>query len=102
MAKAKFEPWQVQLTRESSSFAYGITSGSTDNSGSLVITHSLVSAPRTVIANQVFTGQSVAGANYTITVVNMNSSGSTLRFYGTGSGLIANSTGVTASWAAWC
>lgn len=100
MPRAKFQP-QQQYDATQLTFAYGLASGSTDNSGSLVITHSMVSAPRVVVANSVFMGQSVATAQYSITVVNTNATGSTLRFYGTGSGLIANSTAVTASWAAW-
>jgi len=100
MPRAKFQPYQ-QYDFQTAIFAKGVTSGTTDNSGSLVVTHSLASAPTTVIANPVFEGQSVATAQYSITVVNRNASGSTLRFYGTGSGLVANGTAVTASWVAW-
>lgn len=100
MPRAKFQPYQ-QYDGQNAVFAYGRTAGTTDNSGSLVVTHSLSAAPAVVIANSVQTGLSVATAQYTITVVNTNQTGSTLRFYGTGSGLIANSTAVTASWAAW-
>lgn len=100
MPRAKFETDQQYAVRNSSLFAFGLATGTTDNSGSLVITHSLASAPRAVVANSVFEGQSVAGAQYSITVVNRAASGSTLRFYGTGSGLIAASTAVSASWIA--
>lgn len=99
MPRQKFQPHE-QYDQQTAIFAYGITSGSTDNSGSLVITHSLAAAPRTVIANSIFQGTSVATPQYSITVVNMNQTGSTLRFYGTGSGLV-NAAAVTASWAAW-
>lgn len=101
MPRSKFETDQQFYTRNSALFAYGTTSGSTDNSGSIVVSYTLASAPRAIIANSVFTGQSVAQPQYSITIANMNSTGSTLRFYGTGSGLVAASTGVTASWAAW-
>lgn len=101
MPRTKFETDQQFFNRTANIFARGLTAGTTDNSGSLVVTHSLASAPTTIIANSVFEGASVAGAQYSITVVNRNASGSTLRFYGTGSGLVANGTAVTASWAAW-
>lgn len=101
MARAKFETDQQFLNRTANLFAKGLTSGTTDNSGSLVVTHSLASAPTIVLANSVFEGVSVTAAQYSITVVNRNASGSTLRFYGTGSGVVANGTAVTASWAAW-
>jgi len=99
--RSKFETDQQYAQRNLAIFANGITSGSTDNSGSLVITHSLSDAPRTVIANSVFKGQAGATNQYYITVANTNATGSTLRFFGTGSGYIAASIGVTASWAAW-
>jgi hypothetical protein len=99
MPRTKFETDQ-QFAEKNSIFEYGRTNGTTDNSGSLVITHSLSSAPTTVIANSVFLGASVSTPQYSITVVNMNASGSTLRFYGTGSSFAA-SANVTASWAAW-
>lgn len=101
MPRTKFETDQQYSTRNESLFAFGLTSGSTDNSGSLTITHSLARAPRVVVANSVFDGSSVATPQYSITVVNRNASGSTLRFYGTGSGLVAASTNVTASWVAY-
>lgn len=98
MPRAKFETDQQYALRNSALTARGQTSGTTDNSGSLVINYYLASEPTTVLANSVFRGQSVAQAQYSITVVNMSSTGSTLRFYGTGSGLVAASTPVTASW----
>jgi len=100
-ARAKFETDQQYAVRNNALFAHGVSSGSTDNSGSLVITYSLASTPRTVIANSVYLGQTNNLPQYSITVTNMNATGSTLRFYGTGSGFIGNATGVTASWAAW-
>jgi hypothetical protein len=99
MSRSRIETDQ-QYEQKNSVFEYGRTSGTTDNSGSLVITHSLSTAPTTVIANSVFLGASVSTSQYSITVVNMNASGSTLRFYGTGSSFAA-SANVTASWAAW-
>lgn len=99
--RSKFETDQQYAQRNLATFASGISSGSTDNSGSLVITHSLAAAPRTVIANSVFMGQTAATNQYYITVANTNATGSTLRFFGTGSGLLPASIGVTASWAAW-
>lgn len=98
MPRAKFETDQQYAARNLATTARGQTSGTTDNSGSLVINYYLASEPTTVIANPVFRGQSVSQPQYSITVVNMNATGSTLRFYGTGSGLIAASTAVTASW----
>jgi len=100
MPRAKFQPYQ-QFDYQTAVFAKGLTSGSTDNSGSIVITHSLISAPSVVIANSVNYGSSTTTPQYSITVVNTNASGSTLRFYATGSGFVPASTGVTASWAAW-
>lgn len=100
-SRSKFETDQQYTQRNLLTFANGLTSGSTDNSGSLVINYTLSDAPRTVIANSVFKGQAGATNQYYITIANTNATGSTLRFFGTGSGYIAASIGVTASWAAW-
>lgn len=101
MPRSRIETDQQYAVRNLSTTARGLTSGTTDNSGSLVINYNLVDTPNVVIANPVFRGQSVTVPQYSITVVNMSPTGSTLRFYGTGSGLVANGTAVSASWAAW-
>lgn len=100
MSREKFETDQQYSQRNLLTFANGLTSGSTDNSGSLVVNYLLSDAPRTVIANSVFKGASVSIPQYSITIVNTSPTGSTLRFYGTGSSFAA-SANVTASWAAW-
>ncbi len=99
--RSKFETDQQYTQRNLLTFANGLTSGSTDNSGSLVISYLLAESPRTVIANSVFKGQAGTSNQYFITVATTSPTGSTLRFFGTGSGYIAASIGVTASWAAW-
>lgn len=99
--RSKFETDQQYTQRNLLTFANGITSGSTDNSGSLVISYSLADAPKTVVANSVFKGLTPATNQYYITVANTSATGSTLRFFGTGSGLLPASIGVTASWAVW-
>lgn len=99
MPRGKFQP-QQQYDATQAIFASGVISGSTDNSGSLVVLHSLASAPRVVLATPLQEGASVATPQYSITVVNRNASGSTLRFYGSGSGLV-NAAAVSASWVAY-
>jgi hypothetical protein len=99
--RSKFETDQQFTQRNLLTFANGLTSGSTDNSGSLVINYLLADAPRSVVANSVFKGLTAATNQYYITVANTSATGSTLRFFGTGSGLLPASIGVTASWAAW-
>jgi hypothetical protein len=94
MAKSRIETDQQYFVKNNLQFANGITSGSTDATGSLVIPYNLQAPARTIIANNIGTQQ------YYITVTNMNTSGSTLRFYSTGSGFIGIQA-VTASWAAW-
>lgn len=93
MPKSKFDTWQ-NYANQSNTFAYGVTSGSTDTTGSLVINYTLAAAPRVFIATPQTTNQ------WFTTTTNLTATGSTVRFFSTGSGNIG-STGVTASWLAW-
>lgn len=92
MPKAKFETWQ-NYDRQSAIFANGITSGSTDTTGSLVINYTLSTAPRTFVVTNVGT------TPYFYTITNSTASGSTVRCFSSASSAIV-STGVTASWLA--
>jgi hypothetical protein len=93
MPRAKFETDQQYERRNLYTIAYGVTSGSTDNTGSLVINYSLASAPNYLSATVLGTTQAF------FTITNMTATGSTLRLFGTGSGALL-STAVTASWLA--
>jgi hypothetical protein len=93
MPRAKFETDDQFARRNSQLTAHGITSGTTDNTGSLVITYALATTPNFVGANVYGTTQGF------FTVTNMTSTGSTLRLFGTGSGALT-STAITASWIA--
>lgn len=99
MPRTKLETWQNYAARAEQTFANGLTAGTTDVSGSLVVTHSLASAPRTVIATALNSGAETAKGYY-FTVSNTNATGSTLRMFASGSGAAA-SIAVTASWVAW-
>lgn len=92
MPKAKFDTWQ-NYALQSSTFANGITSGSTDNTGSLVINYTLSDRPRTFVVTNVGT------TPYFYTITNSTASGSTVRCFSSASSAIV-STGVTASWLA--
>lgn len=92
MAKSKIDTWQNYGLRDAI-FANGVTSGSTDTTGSLVINYTLTAAPRTFLVNNIGT------SGYFYTVTNLTATGSTVRCYSSASAAIV-STGVTASWAA--
>lgn len=93
MPRAKFETDQQYEKRNLYTFAYGITSGSTDSTGSLVVSYALASTPNHVSITPVGTSQVF------FTITNMTPTGSTFRLFGTGSGALT-STPVTASWSA--
>lgn len=93
MAKSKFETAQ-QYAARLAPFAFGTTSGTCDATGSLVVTHSLSAAPSIFIATPIGSTQLFT------TVVNRTASGSTLRFFSTGSGNVG-AIAVTASWLAY-
>lgn len=99
MPKQRIETGQNYTANNELLFAYGRTLGTTDVSGSLVITHKLASAPSVVLATAINSGAETAKGYY-FTLANTNATGSTLRMFASGSGAAA-SIAVTASWAAW-
>lgn len=93
MPRSKFQP-QQQYDATQASWAYGRVQGTCDSTGSLIVTMSLSGAPTTFVVTPVGTTQQFCST------YNHSTSGSTVRFFGTGSGNVG-AVGVTASWVAY-
>lgn len=92
MPRSKFQP-QQQYDATQASFLTGYIQGAC-TAGELIVTHSLSAAPRTFIF------QPVSNTFLIPTVTNLNATGSTVKFWVTGSGHIGSGV-VSGSWAAW-
>ena len=93
MPRSKFQT-QQQFDATQLTFQCGQVQGTCNAAGEIFVSHSFVSTPRTVIVTPLSQTQLFA------TTFNYSPSGSTAKFFVTGSGNIG-AAGVTASWAAW-
>jgi hypothetical protein len=92
MPRSKFQP-QQQFDATQASFVTGYFQGAC-TAGELIVTHSMASAPKTFIVTP------VSSTFLTATVTNTNASGSTVKFWVTGSGHVGSGV-VSGSFAAW-
>lgn len=92
MPRSKFQP-QQQFDATQASFLTGYVQGAC-TAGELIVTHSLSATPRTFIVTP------VSSTNLFATVTNLNATGSTVKFFATGSGHVGSGV-VSASWAVW-